>query len=179
MSAVAGTAELMDLLAPAGPVYQAGTLSGNPAAAAAGLATLNLADDALYARLDHVGARLREMVSSALGQAGVPHRINHWGNLFSVFFTAAEVTDYDTAKTQDGAAFARFFHAMLDQGVAGAQCLRSLVRLGRTRRTRTGRDRQGVTPGCPSRSRLPAPGTRRRSPWHARLGAPILKGARP
>ena len=117
MSAVAGTAELMDLLAPAGPVYQAGTLSGNPAAAAAGLATLNLADDALYARLDHVGARLREMVSSALGQAGVPHRINHWGNLFSVFFTAAEVTDYDTAKTQDGAAFARFFHAILDQGV--------------------------------------------------------------
>ena len=117
MSAVAGAAELMDLLAPAGPVYQAGTLSGNPAAAAAGLATLNLADDALYARLDYVGARLREMVSSALGQAGVPHRINHWGNLFSVFFTAAEVTDYDTAKTQDGAAFARFFHAMLDQGV--------------------------------------------------------------
>ncbi len=53
------------------------------------------------------------MVTEALAAAGVPHRINHWGNLFSVFFTDAEVTDYDSAKTQDSAAFARFFHAML------------------------------------------------------------------
>jgi len=117
MSAVGGRADLMDLLAPAGPIYQAGTLSGNPAAAAAGLATLRLADDAVYAHLDQVSGQLRAMVSGALTQAGVAHRINHWGNLFSVFFTPAEVIDYDTAKAQDSAAFARFFHAMLDQGV--------------------------------------------------------------
>ncbi|MDI9627585.1 MAG: glutamate-1-semialdehyde 2,1-aminomutase [Acidobacteriota bacterium] len=117
MSAVGGRADLMDLLAPAGPVYQAGTLSGNPAAAAAGLATLRLADDAVYAHLDQVSSQLRAMVSEALTQAGVAHRINHWGNLFSVFFTSAEVSDYDTAKAQDSAAFARFFHAMLDRGV--------------------------------------------------------------
>ncbi len=117
MSAVAGRAELMDQLAPAGPVYQAGTLSGNPAAAAAGLATLKLLDDGLYQRLDATSTELRSMVTEALAAAGVPHRINHWGNLFSVFFTDAEVTDYDSAKTQDSAAFARFFHAMLDAGV--------------------------------------------------------------
>lgn len=117
MSAVAGGAELMDLLAPAGPVYQAGTLSGNPAAAAAGLATLSHATAEVYAHLDQVSAQLRSMVGEALSAAGVPHRINNWGNLFSVFFTDTEVTDYDSAKTQDIAAFRRFFHSLLDNGV--------------------------------------------------------------
>ncbi|NLA29486.1 MAG: glutamate-1-semialdehyde 2,1-aminomutase [Propionibacterium sp.] len=117
MSALAGGAELMDLLAPAGPVYQAGTLSGNPAAAAAGLATLENATADVYTHLDAVSTRLRGMIDQALTTAGVPHRINNWGNLFSVFFTETEVTDYDSAKTQDTAAFGRFFHTLLDEGV--------------------------------------------------------------
>lgn len=117
LAAVGGRAAIMDLLAPAGPVYQAGTLSGNPTAAAAGLATLNLLTSDAYARLDATSAALRALVDAALTAAGVPHRINAVGSLFSVFFTDAEVTDYDSARGQDSAAFARFFHAMLDGGV--------------------------------------------------------------
>lgn len=117
MSAVAGGAELMDLLAPAGPVYQAGTLSGNPVASAAGLATLENATPEVYAHLDKASERLRALITDALSTESVPHRINNWGNLFSVFFTADEVTDYGSAKTQDTAAFGRFFHTLLDEGV--------------------------------------------------------------
>jgi len=117
LAAVGGPARVLDLLAPAGPVYQAGTLSGNPAAAAAGLATLAGLDHTAYTRLDATAEAVRELVSEALGEAGVPHRINAAGNLFSVFFAADEVTDYESAKRQDTAAFARFFHAMLDAGV--------------------------------------------------------------
>lgn len=117
LAAVAGRAEILDLLAPAGPVYQAGTLSGNPAAAAAGLATLNRLDEAVYARLDTLADQISALAGQAMTQAGVPHRINRFGNLFSVFFTAGPVTDYEQAKRQDVAAFARFFHTMLDEGV--------------------------------------------------------------
>lgn len=117
MSAVAGGAALMDLLAPAGPVYQAGTLSGNPAAAAAGLATLELASADVYSHLDAISVQLRGLITDALSEAGVPHRINNWGNLFSVFFTGDQVTDYESAKKQDTAAFGRFFHTLLDEGV--------------------------------------------------------------
>lgn len=117
LAAVGGRADVMDMLAPAGPVYQAGTLSGNPAAAAAGLATLRLCDQAVYARLDEVSVQIAELAHEALDGAGVPHRVNQAGNLFSVFFTDAEVTDYDSARTQDTAAFARFFHTMLDAGI--------------------------------------------------------------
>ena len=101
LAAVAGPGALMDLLAPAGPVYQAGTLSGNPAASAAGLATLSLLDDAAYRRLDESAATVAAMVSTHLAAAGVPHRVNAAGNLFSVFFTADPVTDYESAKCQD------------------------------------------------------------------------------
>ncbi len=117
LAAVGGRAEIMDLLAPAGPVYQAGTLSGNPAAAAAGLATLDLLDDSTYTQLDATSIRLQQLAHDALEAAGVPHRVNAAGNLFSVFFTSDEVTDYDSAKRQDVAGFARFFHTMLDEGV--------------------------------------------------------------
>ncbi len=116
LSALAGRAEIMDQLAPAGPVYQAGTLSGNPVAAAAGLATLELSTG-VHSHLDELSARLQQMVIRALDEAGVPHTMNAWGNLFSVFFTDRPVTDYDSAKTQDTARFSRFFHTLLDEGV--------------------------------------------------------------
>jgi glutamate-1-semialdehyde 2,1-aminomutase len=116
-AAYGGRAELMGLVAPEGPVYQAGTLSGNPLATAAGLATLGLLDEAAYARLDTVAAALAKGVQDAFDAAGLPARVQQAGNLFSVFMTAGEVTDYDTARSQDSAAYARFFHAMLERGV--------------------------------------------------------------
>ena len=117
LAAVAGPAAVLDNLAPAGPVYQAGTLSGNPAAATAGLATLNLLDDDTYARLNATADRVVGLADAALTDAGVPHTINRAGNLFSVFFSGDPVFDYDSARKQDTSAFAGFFHAMLDAGV--------------------------------------------------------------
>jgi len=114
---VAGSAPLLDMLAPSGPVYQAGTLSGNPAAATAGLATLRLLDADAYATLDAVADRVTALAASALDAAAVPHVINRAGNLFSVFFTADPVVDIQSARTQDTKAFARFFHAALDAGL--------------------------------------------------------------
>ena len=117
LAAVAGRADVMDLLAPAGSVYQAGTLSGNPTATAAGLATLTHCTPDAYAELDLHAQRVQRIVGEALTRAGVPHRVQAAGNLFSVFFRDGAVTGYDDAKDQDTAAFARFFHAMLDNGV--------------------------------------------------------------
>jgi glutamate-1-semialdehyde 2,1-aminomutase len=121
VAAVGGRADVMDLLAPTGPVYQAGTLSGNPVAVAAGLATLRLADDAVYARIGSAADTLAGAVGDALTEAGVPHVVQRAGTLFSVFFgadVAAGVPDYATAQRQDVGAYARFFHAMLDAGVS-------------------------------------------------------------
>ena len=117
-AAFGGRADVMAKLAPAGPVYQAGTLSGNPVATAAGLATLRACTDEVYARVDDAAARLSAEAGAALGAAGVPHVVQHAGSMFSVFFTAAgEVRDYDAARTQDLGAFRAFFHAMLERGV--------------------------------------------------------------
>ncbi|MFZ2164676.1 MAG: aspartate aminotransferase family protein, partial [Propionibacteriaceae bacterium] len=80
-------------------------------------ATLRLLDAEVYARLNTNAARVAGMATAALTDAGVPHTLNRAGNLFSIFFTANPVYDYASAKTQDTAAFARFFHAMLDAGV--------------------------------------------------------------
>jgi glutamate-1-semialdehyde 2,1-aminomutase len=107
----------MQQLAPAGPVYQAGTLSGNPIAVAAGLAQLHHCTDDVYAHLDRTSAAVATIVGDALTEAGVPHRVNRAGNLFSVFFTADQVVDFATARTQDVSRFAAFFHTMLDNGV--------------------------------------------------------------
>jgi glutamate-1-semialdehyde 2,1-aminomutase len=107
----------MSRLAPAGPVYQAGTLSGNPLACAAGLASLRLADDAAYRRLDELSETVGALASKALTEAGVAHRVSYAGNMFSIFFTATEVVDYESAKTQDAATFTAFFHTMLGRGV--------------------------------------------------------------
>jgi len=118
-AAFGGRADVMDHLAPAGPVYQAGTLAGNPVAVAAGLTTLRLCTEEVYAHCDSVAATLRGAASAALFASGVPHRVQQAGSMFSVFFVPDErqVRDYDDARTQDVAAHAAFFHAMLARGV--------------------------------------------------------------
>ncbi|QDL71537.1 glutamate-1-semialdehyde-2,1-aminomutase [Streptomyces malaysiensis subsp. malaysiensis] len=116
-AAFGGRADVMGRLAPAGPVYQAGTLSGNPVATAAGIAQLRLLDDAAYAKVDTASERLRAMVTEALAKEGVDHRVQVAGNMFSVFFTGDEVTDYEKAKAQEAFRFTAFFHSMLSQGV--------------------------------------------------------------
>ncbi|MGN6752058.1 MAG: glutamate-1-semialdehyde 2,1-aminomutase [Intrasporangium sp.] len=116
-AAFGGRADVMALLAPAGPVYQAGTLSGNPVASAAGLTTLRACTPEVYARLGSVARTIADGVTDALAGAGVPHTIQWAGSMFSVFFRDGEVRNYDEARAQDTDAFRRFFHAMLDQGV--------------------------------------------------------------
>jgi glutamate-1-semialdehyde 2,1-aminomutase len=116
-AAYGGGAGLMGLVAPEGPVYQAGTLSGNPLATAAGLATLALLDGAAYTHLDGVATTLVAGLQAAFDEAGVPARVQRAGNLFSVFMTRDHVVDYDNARKQDTTSYARFFHAMLDRGV--------------------------------------------------------------
>jgi len=116
-AAFGGRADVMAQLAPAGPVYQAGTLSGNPVATAAGVAQLRLLDDAAYEKVDAASARLRALVTEALDKAGVAHRLQTAGNMFSVFFTDEDVTDYAGAKAQQAFRFTPFFHSMLSQGV--------------------------------------------------------------
>ncbi|MEU6330197.1 glutamate-1-semialdehyde 2,1-aminomutase [Streptomyces sp. NPDC047049] len=116
-AAFGGRTDVMAHLAPAGPVYQAGTLSGNPIATAAGVAQLRLLDDAAYEKVDAVSAEVRGQVTAALAKEGVAHRVQTAGNMFTVFFTDAEVTDYDAAKAQESFRFTAFFHSMLAQGV--------------------------------------------------------------
>jgi glutamate-1-semialdehyde 2,1-aminomutase len=116
-AAFGGRADIMASLAPAGPVYQAGTLSGNPVAVAAGLATLRAATPGVYAALDANSRRLGAMLAVALTEAGVPHRIQYAGNLLSVFFTEEPVVDYASAKASATWRFPPFFHALLARGV--------------------------------------------------------------
>jgi len=118
VAAVAGPASVMDLLAPVGSVYQAGTLSGNPVATAAGLATLQLCDDNLYQTLDLRAAQVCQVVSQALTAEGVAHSVQAGGNLFSIFFTPETVTNFAEAQLQNVAAFNAFFHGMLENGVS-------------------------------------------------------------
>ena len=117
LAAVAGSSAIMDLLAPAGPVYQAGTLSGNPLATTAGLATLNLCTPEVYRNLDSTANAVASIVSAAFTKYGIAHQTHIAGHLFSFFFTSNAVRNYDDAKTQDTTVFGRFFHAMLDNGV--------------------------------------------------------------
>lgn len=119
LAALGGRATVMDLLAPLGPVYQAGTLSGNPVAVAAGLATLRAADAAVYARVDAAADRVVAAVTGALAEVGLPHAISRAGNLFSVAFGLDEPpVDYDAVRSQEGWRHPPFFHAMLDAGVS-------------------------------------------------------------
>jgi glutamate-1-semialdehyde 2,1-aminomutase len=118
VGAFGGRADLMGQLAPLGPVYQAGTLSGNPLATAAGLAALELLDDAAYERLTATATRLGQVLAKALSDAGVVAQVPVVASLVGLFFTDREPTDYDSARTTDTAAYAALFHAMLDRGVA-------------------------------------------------------------
>ncbi|HYP44875.1 MAG TPA: glutamate-1-semialdehyde 2,1-aminomutase [Propionibacteriaceae bacterium] len=123
-AAFGGRVELMQQMAPVGKVYQAGTLSGNPVATSAGLTTLRLATEEVYAHVDAVSHQLRAAVSAELTKASVSHVIQRAGNLFSVFFfdqgeaeNVTSVPDYATAATQSTERYAAFFHSMLDSGV--------------------------------------------------------------
>jgi len=116
-AAFGGRRDVLALLAPSGPVYQAGTLSGNPVATAAGLATLRNCTPDVYEHLDRAAALVGQAASAALDKEGVPHRLQYAGNLFSVFFVDADVTDFEVARRQETHRFAAFFHRMLDQGV--------------------------------------------------------------
>jgi glutamate-1-semialdehyde 2,1-aminomutase len=118
VGAYAGRAEVMKKIMPAGPVFQAGTLSGNPVAMAAGIATLTeLKTNPPYRRLDRMGQQLEAGLRAAAADAGVPVRLNRVGSMWTLFFTGTPVTDFDTAKTSDTKRFARFFWAMMDRGV--------------------------------------------------------------
>jgi glutamate-1-semialdehyde 2,1-aminomutase len=116
-AAFGGRADVMAALAPSGPVYQAGTLSGNPVAVAAGLATLRNADAGVYRALDANATRLGGLLGEALRAAGVPHHVQYAGNLLSVFFSESPVLDYAAAKSARTGRFPAFFHALLDRGV--------------------------------------------------------------
>lgn len=119
LAAIGGRAEIMELLAPLGPVYQAGTLSGNPLATAAGIATLKLADAGVYDRVDAAATTLAAAVTSALTEAGVAHRLQQAGSLFSVFWGLdTPVRNYVEAQAQQVSAYRAFFHEMLSAGVA-------------------------------------------------------------
>jgi glutamate-1-semialdehyde 2,1-aminomutase len=116
-AAFGGRADVMSHLAPVGPVYQAGTLSGNPVAVAAGLATLRECTPAVYAAVDAAAATVGRLLGEALAAEGVPHRVQAAGSLFSVFFTDKEVADYDAARSQEAHRYPPFFHALLARGV--------------------------------------------------------------
>jgi glutamate-1-semialdehyde 2,1-aminomutase len=118
LAALGGRAEVMDYLAPLGPVYQAGTLSGNPIAVAAGIATLRAADRAVYDKLDATANTLAFAVSEALAAEGVEHVVQRAGNLFSFAFSATSPRNYDEVKAQQAYRYAPFFHAMLDAGIS-------------------------------------------------------------
>ncbi|RZS68844.1 glutamate-1-semialdehyde 2,1-aminomutase [Agromyces ramosus] len=121
VAALGGRADVMQQLAPLGPVYQAGTLSGNPVAVAAGVATLRSADAAVYAHLDAAAATISSEVSDALAAEGVAHAVQRAGNLFSFVFgedVASGVRDYGGVQRQEAWRYPPFFHAMLDAGVS-------------------------------------------------------------
>ena len=116
-AAFGGRADVMAELAPSGPVYQAGTLSGNPVAVAAGLASLRAATPEVYTALNANATRLGALLGTALTAAGVAHRVQFAGNLLSVFFTQAAVTGYAAAKEAQTWRYPAFFHALLERGV--------------------------------------------------------------
>jgi glutamate-1-semialdehyde 2,1-aminomutase len=118
VGAFGGRAEVMDLIAPLGPVYQAGTLSGNPLAMAAGIAALEILEETLpYPALDALGRRVQGALASACRAKGLPAQAPQTGSMFSIFFTASPVRDYAGALSGDARLFARFFHGCLDAGV--------------------------------------------------------------
>ncbi len=118
VGAFGGRAEIMDYLAPLGPVYQAGTLSGNPLAMAAGLAQLRLLEEQdVFAKLEKLGAQLEEQIRASLKSAGLDYVFYRYGSMFCLFFTGRPVHQLSDAKTADLKHFSRFFHALLARGI--------------------------------------------------------------
>jgi glutamate-1-semialdehyde 2,1-aminomutase len=117
VGAFGGRADVMDRVAPAGPIYQAGTLSGNPMAMAAGWATLRLMTPAAYEKLDAAAGRLAEGLARAAAEAKVPVQVNRVGSMLTVFFSASPVFDAASARACDTRRFAAFFHTLLENGV--------------------------------------------------------------
>lgn len=117
VGAYGGKREIMQCVAPIGPVYQAGTLSGNPIAMTAGLATLRALTAESYARLEELGARLENGLRKVLEETNTSAQLHRFGSMWTLFFSAEPVTDYNSAIGSDKAAFGRFFHAMLEQGI--------------------------------------------------------------
>ncbi len=119
VGAYGGKAEIMNCVSPQGPVYQAGTLSGNPIAMAAGLAMLHHLNDhpEVYTQLENTGNQVVSGLRSILDKLNLNYQINHIGSMYSLFFTETPVTDFETAKTSDTAKFGKYFHAMLNQGI--------------------------------------------------------------
>jgi glutamate-1-semialdehyde 2,1-aminomutase len=118
VGAYGGTDQIMNCIAPQGPVYQAGTLSGNPLAVAAGIATLKaLKRPGTYSKLEQTSAQLASGLAKAAGEVGVAVQVNRVGSMFTVFFTGVPVKDYQTAKTSDAAKYAKFFNELLEHGV--------------------------------------------------------------
>jgi glutamate-1-semialdehyde 2,1-aminomutase len=118
VGAYGGREDVMKQVMPAGPVFQAGTLSGNPVAMAAGLATLKeLRDHPPYARLEELGRRLADGLDEAATRAGIPHQVPRVGSMWTFFLNPQPVTDYDVARQSDTARFAKFFWAMMERGI--------------------------------------------------------------
>jgi glutamate-1-semialdehyde 2,1-aminomutase len=137
VGAYGGSRAIMDMVAPQGPVYQAGTLSGNPLAVAAGIATLKqLKKPGAYTRLEKLSARLEDGLRNAALASGIPVQVNRAGSMFTVFFTAAPVTDFQSARASDVRRYGIFFQGLLERGVyfAPAQfetCFVSMAHSGR------------------------------------------------
>jgi glutamate-1-semialdehyde 2,1-aminomutase len=118
VGAYGGRRDVMSMVAPLGPVYQAGTLAGNPLAMAAGKATLEaLRRQGLYEELDEKTVRFTDALASAAAERGIPVQINRVASMFTLFFSESSVRDYAGARGADSARYARFFHALLDSGV--------------------------------------------------------------
>lgn len=120
LAAYGGRADIMDMVSPVGPVYQAGTLSGNPLAVAAGLAQLTRLDlqkDTIYTDMHHKMHTLAHVIKETATRLGIPHRINRLGSMMTLFFTDAKVINFASAKTSDTARYAAFFRALLERGV--------------------------------------------------------------
>lgn len=117
IAALAARAEIMDYLAPLGPVYQAGTLSGNPLSTAAGIATLKLADQSVYHRVDAAAEQIMTGISDALSAEGVAHHVQRVGSLFSILFADKPARNWAEVAAQDQFRFPAFFHAFLEEGV--------------------------------------------------------------
>jgi glutamate-1-semialdehyde 2,1-aminomutase len=118
VGAVGGKAHLLDLLSPLGPVYQAGTLAGNPVACAAGRETIRLLDGSAYEHLERKGATLESGLRDAIGRVGIEATVQRVGSMLTLFFGVTSVRNYPEARACDLGAFARFFHAMIDRGVS-------------------------------------------------------------